>query len=563
MEPARSTGNFNRRITVADSNNIITVLDMNAANAKYQIFDQDYLVEFQAVLEDLKVTVGLLSLLEAPWPDTNALMSESATMAEIAKIRTQGQKVSLGLYVASGNGPWQYESEVVLQNQGGSETHVPILVPFLSSNETLLIAGNFKLGVKIEPKWNQPLKINDYLVIKGTWRQIVSFSKKKDDDVEMLSARIASLELAVNGKLINLPANTLLGRNNTKGTIESIDRATFKAADSDLLDGVDISRVVFGDEDSKSLGGGGTATTNNVFTTSGFIDVYGASSIFPAGINHLNGFQTRHRNSSNFWGMQAGCQHNIPNEFYFRTITAGTFNPWNKIWNSGNLPIQYPVTGYGSIAIPGASTGYAGIRFTSATDGAVLMFGANTRDHGVWSLNAANGGWHWLYDNGNLNIYSSTVVTDGGFIGLYKGLNSLPGYPNSRHPTLRTDNTHLFFSIGGVYSAHMTPNGVLTSVSDRNKKENLLPTNDVEILKLLLQIPTYTYNFKESDTRIRNLSCMAQDFYAAFGLGGDVEIDEDESPISPSRMLAPSDAIGVCMAAIKGLYKLINKNLSN
>ena len=563
MEPARSTGNFNRRITVADSNNIITVLDMNAANAKYQIFDQDYLVEFQAVLEDLKITVGLLNLLEAPWPDTNALMSESATMAEIAKIRTQGQKISLGLYVASGNGPWQYESEVILQNQGGSETHVPILVPFLSSNETLLIAGNFKLGVKIEPKWNQPLKLNDYLVIKGTWRQIVSFSKKKDDDVEMLSARIASLELAVEGKLIDLPANTLLGRNNTKGTVESIDRATFKAADSDLLDGVDSSRVVFGDDFSKSLGGGGTATTNNIFTTSGFIDVYGLQSILPTGISHLSGFQTRHRSLSNFWGMQAGCQHNIPNEFYFRTITAGTFNPWHRIWNSGNLPIQYPVTGgYGTMAIPGANVGYAGIQFTSATDGAILMFGTNTRHHGVWSSNAADG-WHWLYNNGNFNVYSSDVSADGSFIGLYKGLGSLPGYPNGRSPTVRTDFSHLYFSMGGVYSAHMSSNGVLTSVSDRNKKENLLRTDDIEILELLLQIPTYTYNFKESDTRIRNLSCMAQDFYAAFGLGGDTEIDEDESPICPSKMLASSDAIGVCMAAIKGLYKLINKNLSN
>ena len=243
MEPARSTGNFNRRITVADSNNIITVLDMNVTNSKYQIFDQDYLVEYQTVLEDLKITVGLLSLLEAPWPDTNALMGESATMAEIAKIRTQGQKISLGLYVASGNGPWQYESEVILQNQGGSETHVPILVPFLSSNETLLISGNFKLGVKIEPKWNQPLKINDYLVIKGTWRQIVSFSKKKDNDVEMLSARIASLELAVNGKLIDLPANTLLGRNNTKGTVENINQGNFVKAFSEGNITVNLKRL--------------------------------------------------------------------------------------------------------------------------------------------------------------------------------------------------------------------------------------------------------------------------------------------------------------------------------
>lgn len=227
MESARSTGSFNRKITVADSNNIIAILDMNAANSKYQIFEQDYLVEFQAVLEDLKVTVGLMSLAEAPWPDTNALMSESATMAEIAKIRTQGQKISLGLYTATGNGPWQYESEVVLQNQGGSETHVPILVPFLSSNETLLMAGNFKLGVKIEPKWNQPLKANDYLIVKGTWRQIVSFSKKKDDGIEALTARIAALELAVQDRLIDLPAGTLLGRNGTTGTVQQIPQSQF------------------------------------------------------------------------------------------------------------------------------------------------------------------------------------------------------------------------------------------------------------------------------------------------------------------------------------------------
>lgn len=225
MEPARSTGNFNRRITVADSNNIIAILDMNAINSEYQSFEKDYLVKFQSVLEDLKVTVRLMGLAEAPWPNINALMGESEKMAEMARIRIQGQKIALGLYIAIGNGPWQYESEVVLQNQGGSETHVPILVPFLSSNETLLMAGNFKLGVKIEPKWNQPLKANDFLIVKGTWRQVVSFSKKKDDDVDALAARIAALELALEGRLINLPANSLLGRGNTAGTVQTINRA--------------------------------------------------------------------------------------------------------------------------------------------------------------------------------------------------------------------------------------------------------------------------------------------------------------------------------------------------
>ncbi len=337
MEPARSTDDFTRRITVADSNNIVTVLDMNAINSEYQIFESDYVVKFQVVLEDLKVTVGLFSLAEAPWPDTNALMSESATMAEIAKIRTQGQKISLQLYTAKGNGPWVYQSKVVLQNQGGEETHVPILVPFLSTNETLLVGGDFKLGVRIEPIWNQPLKVNDYLVVKGTWRQIVSFSKKKDDDVEALAARIAALELALEGRLINLPPNSLLGKGSTVGTVEVIPQANFKAADANLIDGIDSTRIVFGDDWSKTIGA--FLTPNAAFTTSGFLDVYGTyeGAVFPAGTGHINGFQTRHRNNTGLWGMQAGCQHNILNEFYFRTISQGTFNPWRRIWNDGNF----------------------------------------------------------------------------------------------------------------------------------------------------------------------------------------------------------------------------------
>ncbi len=232
MEPSRETGMLNRKITTADSNNIVAILDMQTINSEYQIFEQDYLVKFQTVIEDLIITVNLPGLAEAPWPEVNALMNEAEKMAEIGRIQTEGQKIGLGLYTAIGNEPWKYASQVVLQNQGGSETFVPILVPFLGSNETLLIAGNLKLGVKVEPKWNQPLRANDYLVIKGTWRQVVSFSKKKDDDVEALTARIAAMELALQDRLINLPAGTLLGRNDTTGTVQQIPQSRFVAANN-------------------------------------------------------------------------------------------------------------------------------------------------------------------------------------------------------------------------------------------------------------------------------------------------------------------------------------------
>ncbi|MCC3473302.1 MAG: hypothetical protein JGK38_23895 [Microcoleus sp. PH2017_15_JOR_U_A] len=210
MEAARSTEGFSRRITAADANNIVTVLDLKQNNSEYQIFEKDYIVKFQVALEDLKVTVGLSSLFPAPYPEITALMSEASKQAEIAKVQTNSQKISLGLYTAKGNGPWQYESEVILANQG-SETHVPILVPFLSTNETLLVGGDFKLGVKIEAKWNQPLKVNDYLIVRGTYKQVVSFSKKKDDDLDALGDRISALENLL--QIFGAPSLTLPGSN--------------------------------------------------------------------------------------------------------------------------------------------------------------------------------------------------------------------------------------------------------------------------------------------------------------------------------------------------------------
>lgn len=233
MEPARSTDRFSRKITTADSNNIVTILDLNVINSEYQLFEQDYKVTFQTALEDVKCTVGLFSLAPAPFPQTNALMSEATKNAEVAKVQTEGQKIALGLYTAKGNGPWNYESRIVLQNQGGDENHVPLLVPHLGTNETLLVSGDFKLGVKVESIWNQPLKAQDYIVISGTYKQVVSCSISSFFLLEKLNARIEALELALAGRLTDIPANTLLGRNVGTGIVELLSQTQF-AKPSDI-----------------------------------------------------------------------------------------------------------------------------------------------------------------------------------------------------------------------------------------------------------------------------------------------------------------------------------------
>jgi hypothetical protein len=331
-----------------------------------------------------------------------------------------------------------------------------------------------------------------------------------------------------------LPANSLLGTGSTAGIAGAIPRNTF----------------VFGDDWSKTIGA--SQTPNAVFTTSGFIDVYGAAdSIFPAGITHINGFQTRHRNPTNSWGMQAGCQHNISNEFYFRTITGGTFNPWRRTWNDGNLPISIPSSSaHGSISVPGVKAAYAGIHFPGSADGQTMMFGAASRNSGVWSPTP---GWHWFYNVGNFTIHSSDVVTEGSFIGLYKGLNSLPGYPTNRFPTVRTDFSTLYFSAGGVYSATMSSNGVWTAVSDKNKKTVVEKIDPIIVLNKIAKLPVNRYFFKTEDERITHIGTFAQDFWKQFECGGNREIINDKSPTSPDKMLAISDVAGVCLAGIQGL----------
>jgi hypothetical protein len=138
----------------------------------------------------------------------------------------------------------------------------------------------------------------------------------------------------------------------------------------------------------------------------------------------------------------------------------------------------------------------------------------------------------------------------GVYIGLEKNFGSLPGYPNDDFPTIRTDNPNLYFSIGNAYSAHITAGGTYVAVSDRAKKKNAVEVDYWGILQTLKKIPIYKYSFFNESEKVHRLGPFAQDFYQAFKLGGEVEPD---SPNSPEKLLASSDAIGVLLAAVRAL----------
>jgi hypothetical protein len=80
-----------------------------------------------------------------------------------------------------------------------------------------------------------------------------------------------------------------------------------------------------------------------------------------------------------------------------------------------------------------------------------------------------------------------------------------------------------------------------SAVSDRNRKENFATLEGEDVLARLRAVPVSSWNYITQDRSIRHMGPMAQDFYAAFGLG------ENE------LMINSVDIDGVNMAAIQAL----------
>ncbi len=92
--------------------------------------------------------------------------------------------------------------------------------------------------------------------------------------------------------------------------------------------------------------------------------------------------------------------------------------------------------------------------------------------------------------------------------------------------------------------------GSWTDVSDRNVKDNVAPVAPEAVLDKVAALPISTWNYESQDPSIRHMGPMAQDMYAAFGLGeSDTGIDT-------------IDADGVALAAIQGLNQRLNQKLA-
>jgi hypothetical protein len=95
-------------------------------------------------------------------------------------------------------------------------------------------------------------------------------------------------------------------------------------------------------------------------------------------------------------------------------------------------------------------------------------------------------------------------------------------------------------SSAGVHLA--AGSGTWSSLSDRNAKTDVVPLDDASILSKVASLPVSAWRYK-SENGVRHIGPMAQDFYAAFGVGED------------DRHITSIDEDGVALAAIKALRR--------
>ena len=95
---------------------------------------------------------------------------------------------------------------------------------------------------------------------------------------------------------------------------------------------------------------------------------------------------------------------------------------------------------------------------------------------------------------------------------------------------------------GAVLSAG---GGSWSSLSDRNAKANLQPVDGETVARQVAGLPVSTWSYKSQDSSVRHIGPMAQDFHSAFHVGED------------DRHITAVDSEGVALAAIQGLYKMI------
>jgi len=96
-------------------------------------------------------------------------------------------------------------------------------------------------------------------------------------------------------------------------------------------------------------------------------------------------------------------------------------------------------------------------------------------------------------------------------------------------------------------AGNMEIHGMLTEGSSRELKTGFAQLDPREVLNRMNALPISLWSYKREGVGVRHLGPMAEDFYAAFGLG------------TNARHIAPGDQASVAMLAVQGLHQVVQE----
>ena len=124
----------------------------------------------------------------------------------------------------------------------------------------------------------------------------------------------------------------------------------------------------------------------------------------------------------------------------------------------------------------------------------------------------------------------------------------LPGYSPGRYPTLKTNGSHLYISVHGLYSAYVDSGGIWHAHSGRAYKENFVKVNPSEVLEKIERLPMYAWNYKGQSPACRHIAPVAEDFFVLFDIDG-----------KERKMISSTDTAGIALVGVQALAEKISR----
>lgn len=216
--------------------------------------------------------------------------------------------------------------------------------------------------------------------------------------------------------------------------------------------------------------------------------------------------------------------------------------------------------GYFTIASGYASTAMG--LFTFATGERSTAMGSGSEASGYASTAMGYGTWA----SGDYSTAIGRSTTASGFNSTAMGYRArtnnhsysfcISGNNSGSYVDNFADNQMIMDFPGGYYlwtgpsgeGVHLDPNGNgWLSGSDINRKENIIPLMDEEVLRKLSEITFSSWNYKGGRPQTeRHYGIMAQDFFMHFG-------KDDVGTIGNDTTVNPIDMMGIAYSAIKAL----------